>query len=363
MKIGIVTVYDSSNCGSFLQAYAMKSFLEQDGHQVYFANFRSDKELKKIYYDNGLLVRSIIKYPLIGIERYLFAREKYKIYTQQIRYSYDVISLDKLIEMDLVILGSDEIWNINSKIFRNPIFYGEKMNNVLAYAISIGSSKLEDWNKYPELIHLIKKIPYIMVRDEKTFSFVKSVSLCCPEYSCDPTLLVNKKIYEKQKQLHRVEEKYLLIYAYQIDSWLKKCIKRYAKENKLKIVSAGFFHIWAEKNINCTPLEIYSLMKNATCVITTTFHGSMFSILTHSRFLVYPGGSIDKVTDLLIRFAADSRLITTEINYQQFLEQFESEFDYSKTDDLIEKFRKDSILRLRNCMTNMIKRRKNDRTC
>ena len=36
MKIGIVTVYDGLNYGSFLQAYAMKRFLEDKGHEVLF---------------------------------------------------------------------------------------------------------------------------------------------------------------------------------------------------------------------------------------------------------------------------------------------------------------------------------------
>ena len=36
MKIGIVTVYDSANFGSYLQSYALHLVLSEMGHEVYF---------------------------------------------------------------------------------------------------------------------------------------------------------------------------------------------------------------------------------------------------------------------------------------------------------------------------------------
>ena len=50
MRIGIITPYDSANCGAFLQAYASKIFLENQGHKVFFIKWRTDKERKKEYF-------------------------------------------------------------------------------------------------------------------------------------------------------------------------------------------------------------------------------------------------------------------------------------------------------------------------
>ena len=49
MNIGIITVHDSANFGSFLQAYAMKLALEDLGHNVKFIKTRSDRKVKKVF--------------------------------------------------------------------------------------------------------------------------------------------------------------------------------------------------------------------------------------------------------------------------------------------------------------------------
>ena len=72
MNIGIITVYNSSNCGSYLQAFGMKTFLEHHGHHVSFVETRDENYVKNLFYNNSLLIRSVIKYPVIGIKRYLF---------------------------------------------------------------------------------------------------------------------------------------------------------------------------------------------------------------------------------------------------------------------------------------------------
>ena len=50
MRIGILTVYDSANFGSYLQAYALKKVLENLGHKVKFIKFRNEKQLKEVFF-------------------------------------------------------------------------------------------------------------------------------------------------------------------------------------------------------------------------------------------------------------------------------------------------------------------------
>ena len=40
MKIGIITFHASFNYGSMLQAWAMQTYLEQQGHEVWIVNYR-----------------------------------------------------------------------------------------------------------------------------------------------------------------------------------------------------------------------------------------------------------------------------------------------------------------------------------
>ena len=43
MKIIIVTVFRSTNCGSYWQAHALKKWLENRGHEVNFLDLRIDR--------------------------------------------------------------------------------------------------------------------------------------------------------------------------------------------------------------------------------------------------------------------------------------------------------------------------------
>ena len=54
MKIGIVTIYDAYNYGSFLQAFALQEFLINEGHEVYILDFSVSLKSRK----------PPIKYPL-----------------------------------------------------------------------------------------------------------------------------------------------------------------------------------------------------------------------------------------------------------------------------------------------------------
>lgn len=347
MKIGIVTVYDSSNCGSFLQSYALKEYLESEGFDVSFIQLRSEEDLKKLYYDNGLLIRSIIKYPVIGIKRYLFARKKYSIYLEELHKYFKIINKSEARKMDAIILGSDEIWNVQTSTFQNPIFYGKGLNKVLTYAVCSGRATSDDLRKFPELVKCIQNLSNILVRDEHTQSTVQNLTGYVPSCVCDPTFLINRDHYRTELCKKLTNTKYLLLYAYGISKYIKKHIKRYAKEKGLKIVSASLFTMWADYNVNCAPIELFSLMENAECVITTTFHGTVFSILSHSHFISIPGGSINKVSDLLKRTGLEKHLVVEDINYDKFSCILDTSVDYALVDKNIEKYKNYSAEKLK----------------
>ena len=50
MKIGIVTVQYANNFGAVLQAYGLKSVLEQMGHQVFYIKNCTDKYAQGLFY-------------------------------------------------------------------------------------------------------------------------------------------------------------------------------------------------------------------------------------------------------------------------------------------------------------------------
>ena len=59
MKIGVLTVYNVSNFGSFLQAYALKRWLENRGHEVYHIKVKTDREVQRGFYKYPATRRSL----------------------------------------------------------------------------------------------------------------------------------------------------------------------------------------------------------------------------------------------------------------------------------------------------------------
>lgn len=331
MKIIVLTVYDAPNYGSFLQAYATQKFLEELGHEVYFLKYRTFIDTIKLAFVNK---KSSLLHPLFTIERY------YKFYKCQKKYFKTIKYKEAVNIYDKCIIGSDELWNVrNDKYFSNELFYGKgfEKDKTLILAISCNTSKKEDFKE--ELIKRIKELENITYRDNNTREFIDSLDVKC-DFCCDPTFLNEKSIYNLENFNIKLPKNFLLFYSYGLKKSQVEEIKKYAKNNNLKIVSLCNYNSWADYNINCTPLEFIEIMKKAKCVITSTFHGSIFSVLNHKQFICLK--DMPKVNDLLVRLDL-KYLIMPNADESQISEIINKEIDYKNVDNKIDLFKDKSI--------------------
>ncbi len=105
-----------------------------------------------------------MKYPVKFIKRNL---DGLKNISSLLRIIKKLKTWDKKEKLDLFILGSDEIWNVQRKIFQNPIYYGKDLSPVISYAVSVGDSEGKDFLPFHEVTECIRKIEFLSVRDEK----------------------------------------------------------------------------------------------------------------------------------------------------------------------------------------------------
>lgn len=54
----------------------------------------------------------------------------------------------------------------------------------------------------------------------------------------------------------------------------------------------------ADKFIDCSPFEVLAYFKNAQEVITDTFHGSIFSVITHRPFTTLVPKSVGIIMEM-----------------------------------------------------------------
>lgn len=342
MKIGIITVPNASNCGSFLQAYALKEFLERAGHEAIFVKTRSDEYIKNLFYNNSLLIRSIIKWPIIGIKRWLFWKKEYSLFCDTCAQCLNIVDDNNLDPYDAIILGSDEIWNVKNEVYNRAIFYGLGREDTIAYAVSVGNATIGDYENRREIITDIDKVPYIYPRDENTKKIVEHYTDRRVQCVCDPTLLIDWNENTSKLPDELVDKQYIMLYAYSISEDMKKNILMYAKKNNLKVVSVGFFYMWADINLAINPLQLYTICKHAFSIVTETFHGTIFSALSGTRFVSFPTGSKSKVLDFMNRFGCIDRAIESTAGWKDFNNKISQDFNYSKFSNIVRNYRESS---------------------
>lgn len=317
MNIAIVTVYQPfTNMGSFLQAYALKTYLSNHGHSVCFV--KTNSHLKSLL---GISCR-------LRPFRDLLLRQKKMYHSIGDLRRLEFRTIDSILEkkdVDCFIWGSDEIWNLRNPFFRRPLFWGDIGMEIpkLGYAVSIGHAKRQDFEEFKHLSQGIRPFNEIMPRDNNTQSLLDEVYGIQSDKVIDPTLLIERK--ELSMPIKLPKEKYMLVYTYGVDVNMVKLIRKFAEEHGLLIVSPCFWHIWADRTIECSSLQFSSLMAGAEYVFTTTFHGAVFSLINHTRCCILP--LREKVTDLCRTLGCSDRLVSKNCDYKNFADTITRPFN------------------------------------
>ena len=328
-KVSIFTLVGANNIGAYLQAYALMKTLKENNYDVQFLTMPSKSE------NIGKLEK---------VKRYLkeknFGLLWYKIKTSkkynQARSIFPIAPYDSTDRLDLVIVGSDEMWNISTTAFVHYQEYfgiGINAKAIISYAPSAGNTTLEEM--------LQEKLDFnafsaISVRDDRTFDLVSKLDKRVPIKVVDPTFLVES--YDSELVGNSIDREYILVYSYAMDTEEVRQIKEFAKSKKFPLYSVGTYNSWCDKNIIVTPFEFLSYLKHAKYVIVSTFHGTALSINLNKEFAVSIRGS-EKVKSLISDFDLSSRCFDSSTSVS---EVFRHSIDYDCVNNYLNEVRKKS---------------------
>lgn len=368
-QVGIMSMQRIANYGSFLQAYALKTMLEDLGHQVQFVDYHvGTPVIRDTDESSNKLIRTLKK----GFETFRFhAPLSHKLafirYKKQYASKYmPILGIsDKYNynpKLDCLVIGSDEVFNCiqkNTNVGFSPELFGahNNANRIITYAASFGNTtldKLQQYSKADEITCYLKGIDAISVRDDNSGKIVEALTGSNPEYHLDPVLAYD--YFGKCKEIPHVStsEKYLILYAYsgRITDEESDWIATYARRRGLKIYAIGGVQKCADRFIDCSPFEVLAYFRNAQEVITDTFHGSIFSIIAHKRFVTIirkskgtAYGNEEKLSDLLNRVGVPDRAVYSLHNADKVLMQH---IDYASVDLTLEQARSATQEYLRN---------------
>lgn len=297
MKIGILTHYSVNNQGAQLQLYGLYNFLKEAGHDVYVQTYKKNYDFDTRNWEKrneisikstGYILKEFLFKKGLGLTWHNYRKYKLNGNFRKNNFKFCKYALDPV---DVSVVGSDEVFSLQSG--PNIMMYGHGVNAkaMIAYAPCIGLTTLEDvknWHCDALISSGLKKFSALSVRDERTGEIVSALTgIENIPLVCDPVLLYDfSKIQVPYK---KIKEKYLIAYTY--DRYFVKeeeieRIRAYANSKGLKVASVGTYHKWCDYNIACDPLEWIQYFRDAEEVVTSTFHGTILSIITDTPMAV-----------------------------------------------------------------------------
>lgn len=182
---------------------------------------------------------------------------------------------------------------------------------------------------------------YISIRDKSVEEELRTLLNKDVSVVCDPTLLLNSKQWNTLANKSRFSTKqgYILLYIlrYSFDPYpdVVSFINNIRDDLKLPVITLYANKIVDIKNDyreikNADCYDFLALIKNAECIITTSFHGTCFSINYRKPFysIVDDTTKDSRIHDLLESCGLENRMIKLKDINQDFIY---SNVDYDDT--------------------------------
>jgi hypothetical protein len=352
-KCGIVTYHRAHNYGALLQAYALKKALQKLNLDPVFIDYQPNE-----------ISRGYDLYPIFPKELSLstvarYTKDLVHLILDYKRKKNRFIAFEEFIEQEInvhapkgqfeyLFLGSDQIWNASYTNGVDKHYYGVFDNLIankkVSYAASMGTARLSDKEEV-DFLNNLKGLDGIGVREEGLADYIGSISSLNTEVNLDPTLLLSKsewKELESKSTIQLDDEPYLLVYEVHEHKLTQQAKELISKKLNLKVVSlSSRTDCYTAKNhiTSASPNDFIKLFSNASFIITTSFHGTVFSIINEVPFLTL---KFNNDTD--IRSGSLLRLVGLPERHIEDLSDIDDiSLDFNKSNLLLEEYREKSI--------------------
>lgn len=309
MRILTITCHDVYNAGASLQAYALMSYLNEQGHDTRIIDYKPDYLSRhfKLFSVNNPKFRSnfFVRFAYIASKmpgkiislpkKRLFDQFNGKYLLLSKRYHTNgELKLNSPVA-DLYFAGSDQIWNPLFPNGRDPAFFLDFAPETAvkaSYAASFGTDSIP--KEYREqMARWMKRLDYVSVRELSGVEIVKELGVVYAQVVVDPVFLKSQKFWklfsDNSKYAAKPRQKYILVYNFGKNAKIATFIQLLAEERNAKIYSftrCKALHI--DKLVYySSPMDFVALIRNAECIISNSFHATAFSVIFEKDFYVF----------------------------------------------------------------------------
>jgi len=370
-KVRIISYHNAHNFGAILQAYGLQETLKKLGYTdvlfmhyepTYLKNRYNPLSKKNRTPSHGNIIKKLkwlIGYLYFCINSFLrnqhFKKSIKRLLNQtSIKYDEYTSYVDETI--DILICGSDQIWNCDITGKVDPIFFGKNIYKHLGYAISYAASSelssISAKQNIEEIKSNLNNLKEISVREYQLKVILEQYTQKAIKTCIDPTLLAGSEVFNKIVTNRKIKDNYILIYSYDANDFLtQKVIQKIPNYNSFKqhiiLLGPKTCKQVLNKNIHSAIYveDFLSYFQQASYIVTNSFHGLAFSLLFNKNFNVtYAPGKENRCKSLLNQIDLMDRFIDNETTISWELP------DYNKINTNIEKIRKTSLNYLINAL-------------
>jgi hypothetical protein len=315
MRIGIITFHWNYNYGAVLQAYCLRRALLSLGtDEVKFINFVPPTLAHHATRGWGITTGAL--FPTLQ-KRWKFHRfrTEHCPATPAIRSAEEL--RQTLLGFDAIITGSDQVWNIRLVGRLEPaLFLGVPdypRHKKISYAATFGNAG-QPAALMDKAREYVTHIGSLSVRDKMSQTLVRDLTGREAQIVLDPTLLSDATATPVSR---KVPKNYILAYFVDVfSSEARAMVQTARKVLNLPVVAVSVYRDMPGADLlirNAGVEEWLYLFRQASVVITDSFHGSVFALKNQTPLYVLCGNDerASRIEDLTKAFHREDVVVTS----------------------------------------------------
>lgn len=359
MNIALLTFIYSYNPGTTLQAYALQKAVESldpEIHCFILRQFHTKKSIPLFFKKPSWKTFKGYIFVTGSRKAHLRFAEKYNhFFPSKPIYKRELSSVQE--EFDKIMVGSDQVWNpeyCKERPMRYLLDFVPNDNKKLSYGSSFGIKEVPKELRQ-DYIEYLSKFKYLSVREKSGQKIIYDLLKRDVQIVLDPTMLLKKQEWECLAKLPK-DDNYIFLYEVMQRPEAVEFASQLSKRTGLKIIHKRVYDYDLKDKSQywfMTPEAWMGYILKAKYVVTTSFHGTAFSINFNKQFFVFPRPSTSSRVDYLLQnFGLESRKIDAKkLLDKTFLNKIE-DIDYSKVTPKLEEARKRSLEFLRSIVSD-----------
>ena len=329
MKIGILTFHCAHNYGAVLQTYALVTYLRKNNYDAEIIDYKP----KSLTMSHGIMpwrrisrlniIRKVIF--VLRILPFLTVRkersDKFQSFIDSLPLSTRKYTEtdSEVTGYDIIICGSDQVWNPSITNGFDKFFCGSVSHKgkFISYAASTEAKRIisDDYKKYKEVLSNFENIS---VRESELKNILQPLINKEITKVIDPVFLLSANEWQKVAIKPTFTDKpYLLVYQVKRDDRVLDMANKYAALHHMCVVEVtaeAEYKKMKNRILTASPFEFVGLFANASCVVTTSFHGTAFSIIFNKPFktVLFNAPGDGRALDVMNTFGIENSTVNVD---------------------------------------------------